>query len=111
MRRLSLFLVGLAILAGINATVWRFEHAMGSGEVVLLELAPVDPRSLMQGDYMRLDYALARQLTGRQEAATRTLVVRPLRGVSPAGRWRHPAGGPARRGVQAPRRHPSRLVR
>jgi len=76
MRRLSLFLVGLAILAGINATVWRFERAMGSGEVVLLELAPVDPRSLMQGDYMRLDYALARQLTDRQEAATRTLVVR-----------------------------------
>jgi uncharacterized membrane-anchored protein len=29
---------------------------------VLLELAPVDPRSLIQGDYMRLDYAIGRQL-------------------------------------------------
>ena len=29
---------------------------------MLVELAPVDPRSLIQGDYMRLDYAIARQL-------------------------------------------------
>lgn len=77
MRRLAFLLTGLALLAGINATVWRFEHAMSQGEVVLIELAPVDPRSLMQGDYMRLNYALARQLAGRQEAAgAHTLVVR-----------------------------------
>ncbi|MBL0578832.1 GDYXXLXY domain-containing protein [Aeromonas caviae] len=77
MRRLAFFLTGLALLAGINATVWRFEHAMSQGEVVLIELAPVDPRSLMQGDYMRLNYALARQLAGRQAAAgPYTLVVR-----------------------------------
>ena len=31
---------------------------------MLLELAPVDPRSLIQGDYMRLDYAIARDLAG-----------------------------------------------
>ena len=78
MRRLGFLLTGLAILVGINVTVWRFEHAMSSGETVLLELAPVDPRSLMQGDYMRLSYALARQLgSPRQEgAATQTLVIR-----------------------------------
>jgi len=69
MRRLAFLLTGLALLAGINATVWRFEHAMSQGEVVLIELAPVDPRSLMQGDYMRLNYALARQLAGRQAAS------------------------------------------
>ena len=44
MRRLSLFLVGLAILAGINATVWRFERAMGSGEVGQLIAKPENPR-------------------------------------------------------------------
>ena len=60
-RQLALLLSGLAILAGINATVWRYEHAMSSGEVVLLRLAPVDPRSLMQGDYMRLNYPRADQ--------------------------------------------------
>ncbi|MFQ2036792.1 GDYXXLXY domain-containing protein [Aeromonas veronii] len=69
-RQLALLLSGLAILAGINATVWRYEHAMSSGEVVLLRLAPVDPRSLMQGDYMRLNYEIARELTSRDPRAT-----------------------------------------
>lgn len=80
-RQLALLLSGLAILAGINATVWRYEQAMSSGEVVLLRLAPVDPRSLMQGDYMRLNYEIARELTSRDARATQdngsdTLVIR-----------------------------------
>ncbi|MFQ1651439.1 GDYXXLXY domain-containing protein [Aeromonas veronii] len=80
-RHLALLLSGLAILAGINATVWRYEHAMSSGEVVLLRLAPVDPRSLMQGDYMRLNYEIARELTSRDTRTTQnkgidTLVIR-----------------------------------
>lgn len=80
-RQLALLLSGLAILAGINATVWRYEHAMSSGEVVLLRLAPVDPRSLMQGDYMRLNYEIARELTSRDAQTTQnkgsdTLVIR-----------------------------------
>ncbi|MGY3895257.1 GDYXXLXY domain-containing protein [Aeromonas enterica] len=68
MRRLGLLLTGLAILAAINFTVWRYEHAMSSGEIVLLRLAPVDPRSLMQGDYMRLNYDIARQLGTRRDS-------------------------------------------
>ncbi|MGN5140110.1 GDYXXLXY domain-containing protein [Aeromonas sp. 164P] len=80
-RQLGLLLTGLAILAGINLTVWRFERAMSSGEVVLLRLAPVDPRSLMQGDYMRLNYEIARELASRDTRATQdkgsdTLVIR-----------------------------------
>ncbi|MBA2075270.1 GDYXXLXY domain-containing protein [Aeromonas veronii] len=80
-RQLALLLSGLAILAGINATVWRYEHAMSSSEVVLLRLAPVDPRSLMQGDYMRLNYEIARELTSRdarttQDKGSDTLVIR-----------------------------------
>ncbi|WP_429238893.1 GDYXXLXY domain-containing protein [Aeromonas veronii] len=80
-RHLALLLSGLAILAGINATVWRYERAMSSGEVVLLRLAPVDPRSLMQGDYMRLNYEIARELTSRDAQTTQnkgsdTLVIR-----------------------------------
>ena len=80
-RQLALLLSGLAIVAGINATVWRYERAMSSGEVVLLRLAPVDPRSLMQGDYMRLNYEIARELTSRdaranQDKGSDTLVIR-----------------------------------
>lgn len=79
MRHLALLLTGLAILAGINLSVWRFERAMSGGEVVLLRLAPVDPRSLMQGDYMQLNYEIARQLGSRgraDNAASDTLVIR-----------------------------------
>ena len=77
MRRLALLLTGLAILAAINVTVWRYERAMSSGEVVLLRLAPVDPRP-DAGDYMRLNYELARQLGNRQQDETPadTLVIR-----------------------------------
>lgn len=73
MKPFAILLVGLAILAGINFTVWRYEQAMASGEVVLLRLAPVDPRSLMQGDYMRLNYEIARQLASHKGD---TLVIR-----------------------------------
>ena len=39
------------------------ETILEEGQLILLELAPVDPRSLMQGDYMRLNYAIARNST------------------------------------------------
>ena len=45
-----------------NFAIWQKERTLASGTPMLLELAPVDPRSLMQGDYMRLDYAIARSI-------------------------------------------------
>lgn len=38
-------------------TVYQKELILKNGTLLLLELAPVDPRSLMQGDYMALNYA------------------------------------------------------
>ena len=35
---------------------------MKDGQLVLLELAPVDPRSLMQGDYMALRYKISENM-------------------------------------------------
>lgn len=52
----------LLVLAVTNLEIVRKEHVLRRGTTMLLELAPVDPRSLMQGDYMRLNYALAREL-------------------------------------------------
>lgn len=34
------------------------EQVLDKGDQILLKLAPVDPRSLIQGDYMRLNYAM-----------------------------------------------------
>ena len=48
--------VGLAILAGVNLAIMGKERLLADGRVVYLELAPVDPRSLMQGDYMALRF-------------------------------------------------------
>lgn len=52
----------LLILALVNGAIWAKERHLAEGEVVYLALAPVDPRSLMQGDYMALNFALANQI-------------------------------------------------
>jgi uncharacterized membrane-anchored protein len=63
MTRRLLILGGLVLaLALPDLAIARKERLLASGTPMLLELAPVDPRSLMQGDYMRLDYALTRNL-------------------------------------------------
>lgn len=52
---------GLAFaLLGPTALIVQKESLLATGKPVLLELAPVDPRSLIQGDYMVLDYAILR---------------------------------------------------
>ncbi|MCB2001980.1 MAG: GDYXXLXY domain-containing protein [Burkholderiaceae bacterium] len=51
----------LAALALVTASIVTKERQLASGRIVLLELAPVDPRSLMQGDYMTLRYTIAEQ--------------------------------------------------
>lgn len=55
----ALLVLCVALVLGLCAqTVRSYEQLLASGKVVFLALAPVDPRSLMQGDYMQLRYAL-----------------------------------------------------
>ncbi len=61
--RSKLFLGWIVILFVIlNAITLQKEAVLSSATQMLLELAPVDPRSLMQGDYMALDYAMSRSI-------------------------------------------------
>jgi uncharacterized membrane-anchored protein len=54
---------GLALmLVAVNVAAVRKERVLAQGDVVLLRLRPVDPRSLMQGDYMRLSLVLVDDL-------------------------------------------------
>ncbi|MCF6319769.1 MAG: GDYXXLXY domain-containing protein [Proteobacteria bacterium] len=46
------------VLLAINLNIYKKEDLIKNGEVLLFKLAPVDPRSLMQGDYMRLRFDL-----------------------------------------------------
>lgn len=55
------------VLILVNGMIIGKEGQLSRGEVVYLELAPVDPRSLMQGDYMALRF----QLTGQVRNALR----------------------------------------
>ncbi|MEQ8673214.1 MAG: GDYXXLXY domain-containing protein [Aggregatilineales bacterium] len=61
-RYLLLWATLALILITVNGLILREELLRRTGERVLLELAPRDPRSLIQGDYMVLNYAIARPL-------------------------------------------------
>ena len=52
----------LLILAAAGFAIWQFEQTLNTGRVVNIALAPLDPRSIMQGDYMALAYAIDREL-------------------------------------------------
>ncbi|WP_395006735.1 GDYXXLXY domain-containing protein [Undibacterium sp.] len=54
-------IVGVLILGAVNFSIYQREQLLQHGRFVLLELAPVDPRSLMQGDYMALRFQVANQ--------------------------------------------------
>ena len=52
----------LLVLGFFAYSVVSKERLIANSTEILLRLAPVDPRSLMQGDYMQLNYALLNQL-------------------------------------------------
>ncbi len=63
------------VFATVNILVISKEKTLATGRTMLLRLAPVDPRSLMQGDYMILRYAIARNLPKTQMKAKGFIVV------------------------------------
>lgn len=67
-RNLAIAGTALLLLAAVNVGIVQRERLLGSGRVVLLELAPVDPRSLMQGDYMALRFRIANDAFGGMSA-------------------------------------------
>jgi uncharacterized membrane-anchored protein len=100
MRKAIAVLAGIVMLAFVNWNILGREQLLETGQVVLLELAPVDPRSLMQGDYMALRYKLADEVFGRrpgkQAADGRIVVKLGERGV--ASFVRRDAGEPLAQG-------------
>jgi uncharacterized membrane-anchored protein len=59
LRRLAIAAAIALVLAVVNREILAKESIRRDGTVILLELRPLDPRSLMQGDYMALRFALA----------------------------------------------------
>ena len=60
--RTAIVAAGLLVLAQVHYLIAHKEGIRAHGQLIFLSLAPVDPRSLMQGDYMTLNFELARNL-------------------------------------------------
>lgn len=59
----------VVVLVLVNRAILDKEQLLAEGRVVFLELAPVDPRSLMQGDYMALRFRIADGIENLRTAA------------------------------------------
>ena len=60
--RLLIILGAVLVLGAVNYSIVGKESVIRNGVVVYLDLAPVDPRSIMQGDYMTLRFRLAQDI-------------------------------------------------
>jgi uncharacterized membrane-anchored protein len=60
---LLLFSSAVLCLVLANTSIWQKEQLIAQGKPVFVRLAPVDPRSLMQGDYMTLNFSIPERVT------------------------------------------------
>jgi uncharacterized membrane-anchored protein len=61
MSRIGILVIAVVILIIVNFAIYQKEQLLAQGTPLLLELAPRDPRSLIQGDYMILRYKIANE--------------------------------------------------
>lgn len=65
-----------------NFSIWQKETLISSGRPVFIALAPADPRSLMQGDYMTLNFQLPPLETLRTARRAKVVAAIDHRGVA-----------------------------
>jgi uncharacterized membrane-anchored protein len=76
LRLVILWLVAVAGLLFVNYAIYGKEQLIRYGRPILLELAPVDPRSLIQGDYMALRYKIGADLEQEELPSRGKVVIR-----------------------------------
>ncbi len=62
-----LVLTAVLALVYVNLNTWQSQQIKLRGEILFLELAPVDPLSLVQGQYMRLRFAIEKRYDSTPE--------------------------------------------
>jgi uncharacterized membrane-anchored protein len=76
----------VATLVVAASAIWQKQQLIAHGQPVFVALAPVDPRSLMQGDYMRLNFNVPPALLDMPPSATaerpKVVARRDARGVA-----------------------------
>jgi uncharacterized membrane-anchored protein len=70
MRTILIWVAAAAVFGSFFAMIGEKESLLRNGQTVYLKLAPVDPRSLLQGDYMSLNYDVSNQLMRDQGSPT-----------------------------------------
>ena len=73
MKKLIALISLVLILAGVNWSIANKEKQLATGTIAYLQLRPVDPRSLMQGDYMALRFELADNIIDALPKSTENL--------------------------------------
>ena len=80
MRTKIMMMMSVIVLATLNYDIYDKEQIKEHGKTLLLELTLVDPRSLIQGDYMRLRYDIERNAPVKELASHQKfgyIVIRP----------------------------------
>ena len=75
MRNKIVLLCLFIILIVFNFSIYQKEQIKSKGDEVYLKLRPVDPRSLLQGDYMRLAYEVEREIEKKESAKNGKVVL------------------------------------
>lgn len=83
----GLVVPAVLVLAIINHGIWQKEQVLRQGTTVFVELAPVDPRSLMQGDYMALSFALPASTDTQMAESGFVVAKRSTNGVATLARF------------------------
>jgi len=76
MKNIIFFITACIVLAAVPVLILQKETTLAEGRTMLLHLAPRDPRSLMQGDYMVLRYRMVGEVQHEQLQSKGTLVVK-----------------------------------
>lgn len=89
MRKAALLLGTIALLLVVNVGAFLNERLLKDGQLILLELVPRDPRSLMQGDYMALRFVVTNEvssaLDSRHKSESESSAVRMVLSVDQNG--------------------------
>ena len=75
MKNIIFFCATILALVAVPFLIISKESTLAEGRTMLLRLAPRDPRSLMQGDYMVLRYAMANAVSSKELESKGCLVV------------------------------------
>jgi uncharacterized membrane-anchored protein/uncharacterized membrane protein len=83
LRKKALSLLAIVVLQTlfIGYLVYEKEDHLQNGDVVKLELAPIDPRSLLQGDYVRLRYEISDVGTWEARGKVKVILRKDAQGI------------------------------